>query len=77
MNTAVRTTGLVTSLQINVRSTHPIKKAPLLFIRPTATILWTVTSMCAVPPTSILNRKRYFKGLRLHEDTGADEDFMN
>lgn len=24
-----------------------------------------------------VNRKRYFKGLHLREDTGADEDFMN
>ena len=24
-----------------------------------------------------VSRKRYFKGLRLREDTGADEDFMN
>lgn len=24
-----------------------------------------------------MSRKRYFKGLRLREDTGADEDFMN
>lgn len=24
-----------------------------------------------------MSRKRYFKGLRLREDTGVDEDFMN
>ena len=58
MNTAVRTTGSVTSLQINVRSTRPIKKAPLLFIRRTAIILWTATSMCAVPLTSTLHWRK-------------------
>ena len=23
-----------------------------------------------------LNRKRYFKGLKIHEDNGAEEDFL-
>ena len=58
MNTAVRTTGLVTSLQINAKSTRPIKKVPLLFIRLTATILWIAMSMCAVPLTSTLHWRR-------------------
>ena len=55
MNIVARTIGLVTFFLTNVKLTRPIKKALLLFIRPTATILWTATSMCAVPLTSTLH----------------------
>ena len=58
MNIVARTIGLVTFFLTNVKLTRPTKKALLLFIRPTATILWIATSMCAVPLTSTLHWRK-------------------
>ena len=54
MSIVVRMTGSLTSLKISATWAASIKKALLLFIRPTEITAWIPTSTCAVPPTSTL-----------------------
>ena len=64
---AIRDTGLTNMFDVNSLDCNE-------YVRSTADFYFALEKAGFERLT--LNRKRYFKGLKIHEDNGAEEDFL-